>query len=142
MQPGKKVWLVPCDISADVQRVELPGVCVIGTTGLGYESATRLARQALTRAGGQAKFAVKASGIDLLVGGQSYVMVEFGEVERWHWRRMFVPLEGYRCARALPRADSGIREREDSGGGTTDEVRSGKPHAARAGSDRIGMAGG
>ncbi len=100
MQPGKKVWLVPCDISADVERVELPGVCVIGTTGLGYE-APRLARQALTRAGGQAKFAVKASGIDLLVGGQSYVMVEFGEVERWHWRR----IDSYRLkdtgARAL-----------------------------------------
>ena len=87
MQPGKKVWLVPCDLSADVERVELPGVCVIGTTGLGYE-APRLARQALTRAGGQAKFMVKASGIDLLVGEQSYVMVEFGEVERWHWRRI------------------------------------------------------
>ena len=60
---------------------------MIGTTGLCYE-APRLARQALTRAGGQAKFAVKASGIDLLVGEQSYVMVEFGEVDRWRWRRI------------------------------------------------------
>lgn len=87
MQPGKKVWLVPCDLSANVERVELPGVCVTGTTGLCYE-APRLVRQALMRAGGQGKFVVKASGIDLRIGEQAHVMVEYGDVERWHWRRI------------------------------------------------------
>ena len=86
-QRGKKVWLVPCDLNANVERVELPWVCGVGTTGLCYE-APSLVRQALTRAEGQAEFMIKASGIDLLVGEQSYVMVEYGAVERWHWRRI------------------------------------------------------
>lgn len=84
---SKKAWLVSCDLTANVERVELPGVCVIGTTGLSYE-APRPVRQALIRAAGQAQFRVKASGIDLLVGEQDHVMVEYGDVERWHWRRI------------------------------------------------------
>jgi HEXXH motif-containing protein len=99
MRPGKKAWLVSCDLSANVERVELAGVCAVGTTGLSYE-APRVARQALMLAGGQGTFAVKASGINLLVGGQSYVMVEFGEVGRWHWRR----LDPYRLAGTGERA--------------------------------------
>jgi HEXXH motif-containing protein len=80
-------WLVSCDLSANFERVELQGVCVIGTAGLSYE-APRPVRQALIRVGGQATFRIKASGIDLLVGKQSYTMVETGHVARWHWRRV------------------------------------------------------
>lgn len=87
MQRREKVWLVPCDLNANVERVELPWVCAVGATGLCYE-APRLVRQALTRAGGQAEFMIKESGIDLLAGGQPYKMVEYDDAERWHWRRI------------------------------------------------------
>lgn len=87
MQYPKKVWLVPCDLQANVERVELSGVCVIGTTGLCYE-APRPVRNALTHAAGQAQLKIKASGIDLLVGKQSYAMVEYGDGARWSWRRI------------------------------------------------------
>lgn len=83
----RKTWLVPCDLTANVERVELPGVCMVGTTGLCYE-APRSVRRALTHAGAQAMFMITASGINLLVGKQSYAMVEYGAGERWHWRRI------------------------------------------------------
>ena len=86
-QQAKKIWLVPCDLSANLERVELPGVFVIGTTGLCYE-APRPVRRALTRAGRQAQLKIKPSGLDLLVGKQAYAIVEFGDTVRWHWRRI------------------------------------------------------
>ena len=82
-----KIWLVPCDLNANFERVELPWVCAVGTAGLSYQ-APRLVLQALKRMGGQAVFRVRESGIDLLVAGQSYAMVEYGGQERWHWRRL------------------------------------------------------
>jgi len=87
MQHPEQVWLVPCDLHANVERVELSGVFVIGTTGLCYE-APRPVRQALAQAAGQAQFKIKGSGIDLLVGKQAYAIVEYGDVARWHWRRL------------------------------------------------------
>lgn len=87
MQHPEQVWLVPCDLHANVERVELPGVFVIGTTGLCYE-APRPVRQALAHAAGQAQLKIKGSGIDLLVGKQAYAIVEYGDVARWHWRRL------------------------------------------------------
>ena len=86
-QHPRKTWRVPCDLSANLERVELPGVCVIGTDGVSYE-APRPCRQALIRAGGQATFQITGSGIVLLVGKQSYRMVEYGDGVRWHWRRI------------------------------------------------------
>lgn len=86
-QHSNKVRLVPCDLNANVERIELPGVCVIGTTGLCYE-APRPLRQALMRVGGHANFVIKKSGIDLMVGKQSCTMVEYGDVARWHLRRI------------------------------------------------------
>ncbi|HVG01679.1 MAG TPA: hypothetical protein VM842_02265, partial [Nitrospira sp.] len=67
----RKGWMVPCDLSANLERVELPGGCVVGTCGSSYE-APRSVRQALVRAGGQATFKIKASGIELLVDKQSH----------------------------------------------------------------------
>ncbi|MBA2486571.1 MAG: hypothetical protein H0V35_10830 [Nitrospira sp.] len=87
MRQRKKAWSVPCDLNANVERVELPWVCAVGTTGLCYE-APRLVQQALTRAGGQAKFMIEEARIDLLVDEQIYAMVEYGDAERWHWRRL------------------------------------------------------
>ncbi len=89
-RPGQ-TWMVSCDFSPNLERVERPGVCVVGTCSLSYE-APRPVRQALARAGGQGTFKIKASGIDLLVNKQSYAMVEYGGVTRWHWRRIDPPL--------------------------------------------------
>ena len=80
-------WLVPCDLNANMERVELPWVCAVGTAGLSY-AAPGPVRSALTRTEGQGEFLVKPTGIDLLVGDRNYVMVEYGKQERWHWRRI------------------------------------------------------
>lgn len=84
---GKGAWLVPCDLNANVERVELPWTCAIGIAGVSY-AAPGPVRSALKRAGGQAEFLIKPSGIDLLVGDQDYVMVAYGKKARWHWRRL------------------------------------------------------
>lgn len=81
----RDAWLVPCDLNANVERVELPWVCAVGTAGLSY-AAPGPVRTALKRAGGQGEFLIKDSGIDLLVGDRAYAMVEYGRKERWHWR--------------------------------------------------------
>lgn len=83
----RKAWLVPCDLNANVERVELPYVCSVGTAGLSYQ-APHLVRAVLKQTAGQAKFLIKESGIDLLVGGQTHRMVEYGDRELWHWRRL------------------------------------------------------
>lgn len=80
-------WLVPCDLNANVERVELPWSCAIGTAGVACEAPASV-RRALKRAGGQAELLVKPSGIDLLVGDQGYLVVRYGARERWHWRRL------------------------------------------------------
>lgn len=80
-------WLVPCDLSANVERVERPWSCAIGTAGVAYEAPAPV-RLALRRTGGQAELLVKPSGIDLLVGDRSYPVVAFGSRERWQWRRL------------------------------------------------------
>ena len=84
----REAWMVPCDFSANFERVELPGVCVVGTGGSSYEASPPI-RQALADVKGQATFKIRASGIDLLVGKQSHPMVEYdGKVTRWHWRKI------------------------------------------------------
>lgn len=80
-------WLVPCDLNANVERVELPWSCAIGTAGVACEAPASV-RRALKRAGGQAELLVKPSGIDLLVEDRAYPVVAFGSRERWHWRRL------------------------------------------------------
>jgi HEXXH motif-containing protein len=80
-------WIVPCDLNANFERVELPWVCAVGTAGLSYQ-APPLVRRALKRLKGQAQFVIKDSGIDILVGGQASQMVEYDGQERWHWRRL------------------------------------------------------
>ena len=80
-------WLVPCDLRANVERVELPWGCAIGTMGIFYEAIGQ-ARTALQRAEGQGKLVIAASGIDLLIGDRAYPMLECGRHERWHWRRL------------------------------------------------------
>ncbi len=52
---GKDAWLVPCDLNANVERVELPWVCAVGTAGLSYVAPAPV-RSALKRAGGQGEF--------------------------------------------------------------------------------------
>jgi HEXXH motif-containing protein len=83
----RETWRVPCDFSANFERAELPGVCVVGTDGSSYGASPRI-RQALVDAGGQATFKIRASGIDLLVGKQSHTMVEYGTATRWRWRKI------------------------------------------------------
>jgi HEXXH motif-containing protein len=83
----KDAWLLSCDLKANVERVELPWVCAVGSAGLSYEAPAPV-RTALKRAGGQGEFLIKASGIDLLVGDLAHPMVEYGRKERWHWRRI------------------------------------------------------
>lgn len=78
---------MPCDLSANVERVERPWSCAIGTAGVAYEAPAPV-RLALRRTGGQAELLVKPSGIDLLVGDRSYPVVAFGSRERWQWRRL------------------------------------------------------
>ncbi len=80
-------WLVPCDFNANVERVELPWTCAIGTAGVAYEAPAPV-RRALKRAGGQAELLVKPSSIELLVGDRAYPVVVFQSRERWHWRRL------------------------------------------------------
>jgi hypothetical protein len=75
---GKDAWLVPCDLNANVERVELPWVCAVGTAGLSYVAPGPV-RSALKRAGGQGEFLIKPIGIDLLVGDQNYAMVAYGK---------------------------------------------------------------
>ncbi len=84
---SKDGWLVPCDLNANVERVELPWVCAVGTAGLSYVAPAPV-RSALKRAGGQGEFLIKPSGIDLLVGDQDYALVAYGKKARWHWRRL------------------------------------------------------
>lgn len=84
---GRDAWLVPCDLTSNVERVELPWGCAIGTTGLFYE-ATGAIRTALQRAEGKGEFMMTASGIDLLVGDRAYPLMSCGGHERWHWRRL------------------------------------------------------
>ncbi|ULA58219.1 MAG: hypothetical protein LZF60_30013 [Nitrospira sp.] len=86
----RDAWLLPCDLAANVERVELPWGCAVGTTGVFYE-ATGAVRSALQRAQGQGEFLITASGIELLVGDRTYPMMTCGSQERWHWRR-FDPL--------------------------------------------------
>lgn len=86
-QQRGEAWLVPCDLNANVERVELPWVCVVGTAGLSYAAHGQV-RSALMRAGGQAEFMIRASGIDLLVDDRAYPMVECGADVRWYWRRI------------------------------------------------------
>jgi len=83
----RKAWLVPCDLNADVERVELQHVWTVGTDGLSYH-APRPVRAALNRARGQAEFRITKSGIDLVVGGETHKMVEYGDREVWYWRRL------------------------------------------------------
>lgn len=95
-QQRRDAWVVPCDVTANVERVELPWGCAIGTAGVFY-GATGTARTALQRAKGQGEFMITASGIELLVGDRAYPMVECGRHERWHWRRLApVPLRNSR----------------------------------------------
>ncbi len=86
-QQGRGAWVVPWDLNANVERVELPWGCAVGTTGVFYE-ATGAVRTALKRASGQAELLIKASGIELLVGDRAYPMMKCGSQERWHWRRL------------------------------------------------------
>ena len=83
----RDAWLLPCDLTANVERVELPWGCAIGTTGVFYE-ATGAVRSALQRAKGQGEFLITASGIELLVGDRAYPLMTCGSQERWHWRRL------------------------------------------------------
>ena len=80
-------WLVSCDFNANVERVELPWTCAVGTAGVAYEAPAPV-RRALKSAGGQAELLVKPSGIELLVGDRAYSVVVFQRRERWHWRRL------------------------------------------------------
>jgi HEXXH motif-containing protein len=84
-QQRRDAWVVPCDLNANVERVELPWGCAVGTTGDFYE-VPGPARTALKRANGQAEWLIKASGIDLLVGDRAYPMMECGKHDRWRWR--------------------------------------------------------
>lgn len=86
-QQGWDAWLVPCDLTANVERVELPWGCAIGTTGLFYEAIGQV-RTALQRVEGQGKLKITVSGIELLVGERAYPMMDCGRRERWHWRRL------------------------------------------------------
>ena len=83
----RDAWLLPCDLAGNVERVELPWGCAVGTTGVFYE-ATGAVRSALQRAKGQGEFLITASGIELLVGDRAYPMMTCGRQERWHWRRL------------------------------------------------------
>ncbi|MCC6965471.1 MAG: hypothetical protein IT391_04205 [Nitrospira sp.] len=83
----RSAWVVPCDLTANVERVELPWSCAIGTAGLCYE-ASGAVRTALQRAEGQGEFMVTASGIELLIGDRAYPLMDCGRHERWHWRRL------------------------------------------------------
>ncbi|HPV84049.1 MAG TPA: HEXXH motif-containing putative peptide modification protein [Nitrospira sp.] len=86
-QQRQSAWVVPCDLTANVERVELPWGCAVGTAGLFYE-ATGAVRTALQRAEGQGEFLITASGIELLVGDRAYPMMKCGGQERWQWRRL------------------------------------------------------
>ena len=86
-QRRRDAWVVPCDLTANVERVELPWGCAIGTAGVFYE-ATGAVRTALQRAEGQGEFLITASGMELLVGDRAYPMVKCGSHERWRWRRL------------------------------------------------------
>jgi HEXXH motif-containing protein len=79
--------VVPCDLTANVERVELPWGCAIGTTGVFYES-TGAVRAALQRAKGLGELLITASGIELLVGDRAYPVMKCGRHERWYWRRL------------------------------------------------------
>jgi HEXXH motif-containing protein len=83
----REAWLVPCHLTADVERVELPWGCAIGPTGVFYEATGRV-RTALRGAEGQGIFKVTASGIMLVVGDRTYPLVDWGKQEKWHWRRL------------------------------------------------------
>lgn len=80
-------WLVPCDLRANVERVELPWSCAIGVAGVAYEAPAPV-RLALKRAGGRAELLITPSGIELLLGDRAYPVVHYGARERWHWRRL------------------------------------------------------
>ncbi len=84
-QQRREAWVVPCDFNANVERVELPWGCAVGTTGVFYEAPGPV-RTALKRAGGRAELMITASGIELLVADQAYAMVAYGGRARWHWR--------------------------------------------------------
>ena len=84
---GRDAWLVSCDLTTNVERVELPWGCAVGTSGLFYE-APGAVRTALRRAEGQGKLIITASAIDLLVGDRAYPLMKCGGPERWHWRRL------------------------------------------------------
>ncbi|MBS0172239.1 MAG: hypothetical protein JSR62_17985 [Nitrospira sp.] len=86
-QQERDAWVVPCDLTANVERVELPWSCAVGLTGVAYEAPAAV-RSALKRADGQGEFLVKPSGIDLLVGDRAYPVVAYGATDRWHWRRL------------------------------------------------------
>ena len=86
-QQRRDAWVVPCDLNANVERVELPWGCAIGTTGVFYEAPGPV-RAALKRANGRAELLIKASGIDLRVGDRAYAMVACGNKERWRWRSL------------------------------------------------------
>lgn len=86
-QQQRDAWVVSCDLTANVERVELPWSCAIGTSGVSYEAPAPVQR-ALKRARGQAELLVTAAGIQLLVDDRTYPFVTYGAGERWSWRRL------------------------------------------------------
>ncbi|GMV49235.1 MAG: hypothetical protein UZ03_NOB001000387 [Nitrospira sp. OLB3] len=80
------VWLIPCDLSADFERVQEAGSFAVGLTGEWYEAPGSV-RAALARAGRQGSYRVTGDGIDLVLDETRVPLVEYKPAERWHWQR-------------------------------------------------------
>ena len=139
MQPRRRVSTYPHATSARCwSKSRIAWICVIGTTTWVVErlqpetALTRKSSESFVR--GRLASTCSSASNPLCHGRFSEVWI------RSHWRRIdSYHLETCGCARFSPWADSGIQEGEAPVAVRPDEVRSGRPHAAHAGSDRMGV---
>jgi len=84
-RPGRPSWMVPCDLSGNFERAELPGRVYVGLEGA-YLDPPAPFRKKLAAGGSVARFLIGRDGIRITVGRERAILWSHEQQPPRHWR--------------------------------------------------------
>ncbi|MBM4122677.1 MAG: hypothetical protein FJ249_08805 [Nitrospira sp.] len=78
-------WMVPCDLSANFERAELPGRVYVGLEGAYLDPPARL-RKKIAAGGSVARLLIGRDSIRITVGREQIPLWSHEQQPPWHWR--------------------------------------------------------
>ncbi len=86
-QTGREQWSVPCDLSQNFERVELPGRLYVGLDGAYLEPSAPMRRE-LAKRDFNATLLIRENDIRLRIGRLATTVLNAGSQLRWGWRHI------------------------------------------------------